>query len=249
MLMQRFLFERKNDKRDYPLLDTKLEQWRLWALLIFISVATVLWMEMTAALDFKAYWLEIICDDLIPITLMITVVMYLSKGKLGGLFGKPRFSDFIFGIVMVLIQFWYAQFSVTQLGKLGISFGKNASSTQIENAASKSTQYFQDLFSDIFELMGEELLSLVVFLAIAALLIQYYGLGRRLGLSIALLASMFLFGMIHFQAYNWNLAQMLIVIAGERFFLTAIFLRSKTIWPSYVCHMLFDAFAFAVSLY
>lgn len=42
---------------------------------------------------------------------------------------------------------------------------------------------------------------------------------------------------------------MLIVIAGEQFLLTAIFLRSKTIWPSYVGHMLFDAFAFAVALH
>jgi hypothetical protein len=41
---------------------------------------------------------------------------------------------------------------------------------------------------------------------------------------------------------------MFIVIAGERFFLNGVFIRSKTIWPSYITHMLFDAVAFAVAL-
>lgn len=78
--------------------------------------------------------------------------------------------------------------------------------------------YFQSIFSDLFDLMNEELLSIVIFLTIAALLIQYYHLNRRAGLGIAMLASMFIFGMLHFQTYNWNLVQMLAIIAIERFF-------------------------------
>lgn len=246
--MQRFLFERKKDQREFPLLDTKLEQWRLWALLIFMSLGIILWVAVANALYFKNFWIEVIFDDLIPVAIIISVIMYLSKGELAKLFGKPRAGDFGFAIIMFALQLGYSLFATSQLRNLGVTLGENASATQIENAANHSVQYFQDIFSDFFDLMGEELLSIIIFLTVAALLIQYYGFHRRTALGIAMLVSMFLFGMVHFQAYNWNLVQMLVIIAGERFFLTSIFVRSKTIWPSYIAHMVFDALAFGIAM-
>ncbi|KRL22389.1 CPBP family intramembrane glutamic endopeptidase [Lentilactobacillus kisonensis] len=247
--MKRFWFERKTDQREFPLLDTKLDQWRLWALLLFVSIGTVIWVAFAAAMNFKSFLATTVFDDMIPAIIMIGGVLYLSQGHLLRLFGKPRWSDFGFGAIMFILQLIYAYVAATVIPKLGGSLGENGAATQIGKSSNKLMAYFQSIFSDLFDLMNEELLSIVIFLTIAALLIQYYHLNRRAGLGIAMLASMFIFGMLHFQTYNWNLVQMLAIIAIERFFLNATFIRSKTIWPSYVAHMVFDGLAFLAAMY
>lgn len=246
--MQRFLFERRKDDREFPLLDVKLDQWRLWAMLIFISAAMLIWMALGAVLDFHGFLSQLILINFLPVAIIVAGLIYLSQGQLTKLFGKPRLGDFGFAVIMLILQGAYAILISILLGNVGISLGQNAAATEIENAASKTTEYGQNLITDLFDLLGEELLSIIIFLTVAALLIQYYHMSRRAGLTVAMLASMFLFGFLHFEAYNWNLIQMFIVIAGERFFLNGVFIRSKTIWPSYITHMLFDAVAFAVAL-
>ncbi|MBV0929232.1 CPBP family intramembrane metalloprotease [Lentilactobacillus sp. IMAU92037] len=247
--MEHFWFERKTDQQEFPILDTKLDQWRLWALLLFVSIGTVIWVAFAAAVNFKSYWTITVCDDIIPAIIMIGGVLYLSQGRLLRLFGKPRWSDFGFGAMMFILQLIYAYVAATVIPKLGGTLGENGAATQIGKSSNQLMAYFQSIFSDLFDLMNEELLSIVIFLTIAALLIEYYHFSRRAGLGIAMLASMFIFGMLHFQTYNWNLIQMLVIIAVERLFLNATFIHSKTIWPSYLAHMVFDGLAFLAAMY
>ncbi|GHP14161.1 hypothetical protein YK48G_15860 [Lentilactobacillus fungorum] len=246
--MQRFWFERKNDQREFLLLDTKLDQWRLWALLLFVSIATVVWVAFAKTVTFNSYLATTVFDDVLPMTIMIGGVLYLSQGQLSQLFSKPRWSDFGFAAVMFILQLAYALAAATGLQALGGSLGENGSATEIAESNNKLVAYCQSISSDLFDLMNEELLSIVIFLTIAALLIQYYHFSRRASLGIAMLLSMLIFGLLHFQAYDWNLVQMLAIIAVERFFLNATFIHSKTIWPSYVAHMIFDGLAFLAAI-
>lgn len=62
--MKHFLFERKKDQREFPLLDVQLEQWRLWTLLILMLGGTIAWIGFAASFTFHPYWVMALMDDI-----------------------------------------------------------------------------------------------------------------------------------------------------------------------------------------
>lgn len=209
---------------------------------------TIAWIGFAASFTFHPYWVMALMDDILPTFIFIAIAWYFSNGELKKLFRRPRWSDWWFAVVMLIVQVAYSLFAIYSLNSAGFSTNENGEAAQVGSAANKGLMLFHEVISDLFDLMSEEVVSLTIFLVVAALLIQYYHFSRRSGLGIAMLASMILFGLIHFETYNWNLVQMLLVIGVARFFLNSIFVRSKSIWVSYIVHNIFDALSFLIAM-
>lgn len=96
-----------------------------------------------------------------------------------------------------------------------------------------------------FQLFGEEVITILPFLAIMAWA-HYSGRGRRTAVVLAWFGSMVVFAAIHLPTYEWNLLQCLVVIGKARLILSLAFIITKNIWVSTGAHILNDWAIFAV---
>ena len=72
--------------------------------------------------------------------------------------------------------------------------------------------------------------------------------GRGLSIVIAWLATAVLFGLVHLPTYNWNLAQVLLIIGLARLILSLAGIKTKNLWVSAGAHIFNDWTFFIVSL-
>lgn len=98
------------------------------------------------------------------------------------------------------------------------------------------------------QLIGEELITILPFLALLWLCITRLGLPRIVGILIALLVSSLLFGAIHLPTYDWNWAQALIGIGAARILLTLAYVATRNLWVSAGAHILNDWTEFGIGL-
>jgi len=70
------------------------------------------------------------------------------------------------------------------------------------------------------QLLGEEVISILPFLALLALFTQRFGVSRRKAIVGAWLLSALLFGLAHLPTYGWNLVQCILIIGSARWMLT-----------------------------
>ncbi|WP_417628524.1 CPBP family intramembrane glutamic endopeptidase [Pararhodobacter aggregans] len=106
------------------------------------------------------------------------------------------------------------------------------------------------LIPTIPQLVGEELLGVLPFLAVLWLCVTVLGLSRRAGIAIALILSALIFGAAHLPTYDWHWGQALIGIGSARIMLTLAYIATRNLWVSAGAHILNDwsgfllAFAF-----
>lgn len=98
------------------------------------------------------------------------------------------------------------------------------------------------------QLFGEELLTLLPFLALMQALSVHFGAGRKGAIIGAWLISSLLFGLIHLPTYDWNLIQCIVVIGSARMVLTLPWILTKNIWVSTGAHIVNDWLLFGVGL-
>jgi hypothetical protein len=100
------------------------------------------------------------------------------------------------------------------------------------------------------QLVGEELLGILPFLAVLWVSVTRMHLSRRVGIMLALVISSLFFGAAHLPTYDWNWAQALIGIGTARVLLTLAYIVTRNLWVSAGAHVLNDwtgfLFAFAV---
>jgi hypothetical protein len=90
------------------------------------------------------------------------------------------------------------------------------------------------------QLFGEEVVTLLPFLALLYLLTSRFGVGRKGAIVGAWLVSSLLFGLIHLPTYDWNLVQCIVVTGTARPVLTLPWILTKNIWVSTGAHIIND---------
>lgn len=90
------------------------------------------------------------------------------------------------------------------------------------------------------QLVGEEVLTLVPFLAILTLVAGRLGRPRTLAIGAAWLGSALIFAAVHLPTYDWQIVQTLAVIGVARLVLTIPYLVTKTLWSSVIAHIAND---------
>lgn len=90
------------------------------------------------------------------------------------------------------------------------------------------------------QLLGEELISILPFLAIMYFCFSRLKCSRRTSIVVAWLLSAAIFGLAHLGSYDWNFVQCLIVIGVARLMLTLPYMLTKNLWVSTGVHILND---------
>jgi membrane protease YdiL (CAAX protease family) len=98
------------------------------------------------------------------------------------------------------------------------------------------------------QLFGEEVLTLLLFLALMAVLSGRFGAGRKAAVVGAWLVSSLVFGLIHLPTYDWNLIQCIVVIGTARLVLTLAWILTKNIWVPTGAHIINDWLLFGMAL-
>ncbi|WP_402464820.1 CPBP family intramembrane glutamic endopeptidase [Isoptericola aurantiacus] len=103
--------------------------------------------------------------------------------------------------------------------------------------------------SMIPQLIGEELLTILPFLALLYLGVTKLGRSRRATIIVAWLGTALLFGAVHLPTYDWNVVQCFVIIGIARVILTIPFLITKNLWVSAGAHILNDWLQFGFGLF
>lgn len=90
------------------------------------------------------------------------------------------------------------------------------------------------------QLLGEELLTLLPFLAILWLATQHFGASRTMAIWLALIVSTALFAAAHLPTYNWQFAQCFGVIGAARVVLTLSYIWTRNLWVPVGAHIIND---------
>ena len=98
------------------------------------------------------------------------------------------------------------------------------------------------------QLFGEEVVTILPFLALLTLLSSRFGVGRKGAIVGAWLISSLLFGLIHLPTYDWNLIQCIVIIGTARMVLTLPWILTKNIWVSTGAHITNDWLLFSMIL-
>jgi membrane protease YdiL (CAAX protease family) len=98
------------------------------------------------------------------------------------------------------------------------------------------------------QLVGEEVFTLLPFLALMYFLFAKAGLSRKTTIILSWLLTAVWFGAAHLPTYQWHVAQAFIVIGGARLVLTLAFIRTKNLWVSAGAHILNDWSIFTLAL-
>ncbi|AIT78678.1 CPBP family intramembrane glutamic endopeptidase [Novosphingobium pentaromativorans] len=182
--------------------------------------------------------------------MLLTLLPLLGMALVAGrhwtaLFRRVRLKDIGWMFAFALLNYVIA----VPLGFIVLNFVDTETNAAIEGLKTFG-QADRVLFfvNSIPQLIGEELISIVPFLALLYYLTRKFGLSRRTAVIIAWLATAVWFAAIHLPTYNWNILQCLILIGGARLVLTLAYLKTKNLWVSAGAHIINDWMTFTLTL-
>lgn len=180
------------------------------------------------------------------IVIPLAVLGWVSSGHWKAVFRKLRPRDFLvmagFAILNLIIS--------VLVGSIILKvFGAEVNPMVAglpEQGESDRILFFARTF---FQLIGEEVMTMLPFLAILYFAFSRMKWSRRNAVIAAYLASAILFGLLHLPSYNWNWIQCLLVIGTARLVLTIPYLITKNLWVSAGAHILNDWLIFGFTLF
>jgi membrane protease YdiL (CAAX protease family) len=185
----------------------------------------------------------------IPAVLMplipLAALAYVTSGHWKAIFGKVggREVKLMFGFALLNIV---VSMSVGAIVFALTSVTPNASTSQLGGLDTAGRALF--FAKTIPQLFGEEVITLLPFLALLQLFSKGLGFSRKGAIIGAWLISSVVFGLMHLPAYDWNLVQCIVVIGSARIVLTLPWIMTKNIWVSTGAHIVNDWLLFSVGL-
>lgn len=124
------------------------------------------------------------------------------------------------GFREIRLMVGFALLNIIVSGAIGVlvkMFGTVASNAAVASAADLDGGGVVNFFAKVgVQLLGEELLTILPFLALLTLFYVRFGMSRKGAVIIAWLTSAVLFGLLHLPTYNWSLVQcLLVIVAGS----------------------------------
>lgn len=178
---------------------------------------------------------------LIPLAALARV----APGHWRVLFGHVGWRELRLMLGFALLNFVISM-SVGTLVSMLADVKSNAATTQL--AAMGTGERVLFFAKTVPQLLGEEVVTVLPFLAVLALLSNRFGVGRKGAVVGAWLVSSLLFGLIHLPTYDWNLVQCIVVIGTARLVLTLAWILTKNIWVSTGTHIINDWLLFGMGL-
>lgn len=161
------------------------------------------------------------------------------------LFRKPTGRDLLWAVLFALLNL-LVTVAVAQVVSQFYEVSPNAAVntlTTLEN--SEKVLFF---LKTLPQLLGEEIFSILPFLALLTLFCNWLKLSRTTAIILAWLLTGVMFGMAHLPTYNWNLVQCIVIIGSARLVLTLAFIKTKSLWVSTLAHIINDWTLFIIAM-
>tara|TARA_R110000764_G_scaffold8822_1_gene29097 strand:- start:1392 stop:2189 length:798 start_codon:yes stop_codon:yes gene_type:complete len=159
------------------------------------------------------------------------------------LFRTPGWRDFLLMIGIALLNLIVAV-AVVLLVRLVFAMNANPVGDMLGAFSSSETVLFY--LKTLPQLFGEEVVSILPFLALLWLCHQKLQLSRKSALLLAWLGTALFFGAIHLPTYGWNWVQCFLVIGSARLVLLLGYIITKNIWVSTGAHIINDWLIFTL---
>ncbi len=185
----------------------------------------------------------------IPATLFMILPLYglhrVAPGHVGLLFRRigwrelwlmPAFAllNLLASILVALIVASFFTVSINPAAELLMAFS--------------TSERLLFLLRTLPQLLGEELITILPFLALLSWLVGHLGWSRRRGLVLAWVLSSLLFGLLHLPTYSWNLAQSVLIIGAARMVLTGAYLYTGNLWVCTGAHVISNWIIFFIAM-
>jgi CAAX protease family protein len=167
----------------------------------------------------------------------LVVLGRVAPGHWRAIFGKVggRELRLMFGFALLNIV---VSMSVGAIVRVFADVTPNAATAQLGDmdTAGRITFFAKTLP----QLFGEEVVTILPFLAVLALLSNRFSVGRKAAVVGAWLISSLIFGLIHLPTYDWNWVQCIVIIGTARMVLSLAWIMTKNIWVSTGAHVIND---------
>lgn len=235
----------RDDGRDFPFYDgepVEVASWR-WVVVVLSCVAGFVCLTMLPVSGEGGLLLARCSFVAVPAAVFVA----LTGGFWRSIFRPVHGRDLV-----AMVGFWLLNLAVSIVvayaasgGDIG-HFTKNSATDGLADAGAGALALFY--LGTFIQLFGEELFTVLPFLAVLYWCHAKARLGRRTSVVLAWLVTAVWFGAAHLQTYGWDVVQALVVIGSARLVLTLAFVRTKNILVSFGAHLLNDwvTFTFAI---
>lgn len=134
------------------------------------------------------------------------------------------------------------------LAVFGLKFLQVPVITNQAVAGNAHANIIMQLFAVLPQVGIEEMVTISLLLICSTLSRRWWHLNQHVALGVGLVFSTIVFVLLHFQAYQWHLIQMFLVIGGSRLILSGLFLKTRSVGDVFVSHYLYDALLLVIAL-
>jgi membrane protease YdiL (CAAX protease family) len=237
-------FERPGD--DFPFYNG-LPVWITapqWLLIMAAVVAGFL--ALIAPIPFFAGGIGQFIPAVLFFAIPLAALAFVTPAHWTAIFRKIRIRDIGWMVAFALLNL-----AITiSIGLVVIKqFGTSGNPAVAGLAALPASETALFFLKTIPQLFGEEVLSILPFLALLSLFYTRMNFSRRSAVLCAWLIIALLFGAAHLPTYNWNFFQCIIVIGGARLVLMLPYIMTKNILVSTGTHILNDWALFYMAVF
>jgi membrane protease YdiL (CAAX protease family) len=232
----------RDDGRDFPFYDGQpvTISGARWVLVVLACAVGFAALSTVGSAD---QWVELV-PRVLFLAIPAAVFVWASDGQWRSLFRPVHARD-----VGAMVVFWLLNLAVSAIAAFAVSGGSLGGLTEnsVTDDLGGAGQVVGFYVGTGIQLMGEEVFTILPFLAVMAFL-HSRGTSRRTSILVAWLVTAVWFGAAHLPTYDWNLGQAIIVIGAARLVLTLAFIRTKNLWVSFGAHVLNDWVTFTAVL-
>lgn len=231
--------------RDFPFynaspVDLTAGQW----FLLMLAVAAGL-----AALSGVALLLQGELVAFIPAILFVFIplgTLYVLSGhQLQALFYKVGWRELRLMLGFALLNL-LVTFTVALIVENFWTTESNPAFAELKDASSYQLTLFY--LRTFIQLIGEELFTILPFLALLWFFTRCLHWSRGPAICAAWILTAILFALIHLPTYHWNLLQCLVIIGSARLVLTLAYIKTKNLWVCSGAHIINDWTLFTLAI-
>jgi hypothetical protein len=234
-----------SDQVDFPYYNGKPVAISDWQWLIVMAAVAGGFLALTSGPPLFATRYGQFIAAILFFTVPLAALAIITPKYWTALFRRVRIRDvmwmFVFALLNITVSMVVGFLVFETLGA-----NPNAAIAGLAGMSAPDTTLF--FLKTAVQLFGEEVLTILPFLALLNLLHTRLQMSRTPAVIGAWLVSSLMFGAVHLPTYQWNLVQCLVVIGSARLVLTLPYLLTKNIWVSTGTHVLNDWLLFAMSL-
>lgn len=159
-------------------------------------------------------------------------IVYVSRNNLSLFFKKPKRKDIVLILMCVILYYMYGIIVASILIQSGVQTYANAIIT-----------FDMDLIfwiTTLIQLLGEELFKISLFI-LTLFAVYHFTHKRKLAIVCGVILSLLVFGLLHYNAYNGALLQIILIISIGGIFYTYAYLKTKNVVVTYIIHIIIDA--------